>query len=95
MQTTKDLSLDRHHVSAASSRKLLQSKCEYQQSDRCFGDKYVIRIPLLPGQVYDQVITHLHPLFLTQIGRSHFHKSHAFDYRGDVPVCVEEGQSGE
>ena len=29
-----------------------------------------------------------------QIGRSHFHKSHAFDYRGDVPVCVEEGQSG-
>jgi len=40
------------------------------------------------------VITGLHALFLTQIGRSHFHKSHAFDYRGDVPVCVEEGQSG-
>jgi len=34
-------------------------------------------------------------LQLTQIGRREFHKSHAFDYRGDVPVCVGEDKSGE
>lgn len=48
------------------------------------GAEYFIRL-------WSHACTHC----FSQIGRSHFHKSHAFDYRGDVPVCVGERKSGD